>query len=196
MAGARGPGDPGRRDRIAAAALEVALAQGVHAVSHRAVAAAAGVPLGSTTYHFRTLDDLLAAAMGRAAAAFAAELDAWDAALGDDAIMAGDCNAAPWSAAVRHLAAQGGMTVMPSVGPTWLWRRLPDTLRFAGLPIDQVFSKGGVTVRSMRKLAPAGSDHLPILVEFSVPAKKQQDDSKTATASASPKRPLAFAHQG
>lgn len=85
MAGGRGPGDPGRRDRIAAAALEIALAQGVHAVSHRAVAAAAGVPLGSTTYHFRTLDDLLAAAMGRAAAAFAAELDAWDATLGDDA---------------------------------------------------------------------------------------------------------------
>jgi DNA-binding transcriptional regulator YbjK len=80
----RGPGDPGRRDRIAAAALEIALAQGVHAVSHRAVAAAADVPLGSTTYHFRTLDDLLAAAMEQAAATYAAELDAWDAGLAED----------------------------------------------------------------------------------------------------------------
>lgn len=81
----RGPGDPGRRDRIAGAALEIALAQGVHAVSHRAVAAAADVPLGSTTYHFRTLDELLAAAMARAAAAYAAELDAWEAGLAQDA---------------------------------------------------------------------------------------------------------------
>ncbi len=117
-------------------------------------------------------------------------------ALGDDAILAGDCNAAPWSAAVHHLAGLGGMTVMPSVGPTWLWRRLPDALHFAGLPIDQIFSKGGITVHSMRKLAPAGSDHLPILVEFSVLPKKPQDDSKTATASTLPKRVVAFANKG
>ncbi|WP_347269031.1 endonuclease/exonuclease/phosphatase family protein [Paracoccus sp. (in: a-proteobacteria)] len=106
------------------------------------------------------------------------------ASLGADAIAAGDCNAAPWSAAVRLLAAQGGLTVMPSVGPTWMWRRMPDWLRFAGLPIDQVFSKGGVAIRSAQKLGPAGSDHLPILVEFSVTPKTRPDDDKTATASA------------
>lgn len=75
----RGPTDPGRRDRIAVAALEIALARGVGAVSHRAVAAAAGVPLGSTTYHFRDLDDLLVAAVERAAGAWAEHLDAWSA---------------------------------------------------------------------------------------------------------------------
>lgn len=53
----------------------------MHAVSHRSVAAAANVPLGSTTYHFRTLDDLLSAAMEQAAAAYRSELDAWEAAL-------------------------------------------------------------------------------------------------------------------
>lgn len=108
------------------------------------------------------------------------------AALGDDAIMAGDCNAAAWSAAVHRLAGNGGLAIMPSVGATWLWRRLPDALRFIGLPIDQIFSKGGVTIRSMKKLAPAGSDHLPILVEFSVRQKPPQDGNKTATASAEP----------
>jgi TetR/AcrR family transcriptional regulator, regulator of biofilm formation and stress response len=46
---ARGPTDPTRRDRIAAAALAIVLEQGVAAVSHRAVADRAGVPLGSTT---------------------------------------------------------------------------------------------------------------------------------------------------
>lgn len=83
----RGPTDPGRRDRIAAAALEIALGEGVHAVSHRAVAAAAGVPLGSTTYHFRTLDDLLAAAMEQAAEQYREELEAWEASLSADASM-------------------------------------------------------------------------------------------------------------
>ncbi|HST39614.1 MAG TPA: TetR family transcriptional regulator [Conexibacter sp.] len=81
----RGPNDPGRRDRIAAAALEVALTQGVGAVSHRNVAAAAGVPLGSTTYHFRGLDDLLSAAMEQAAAAYAELLVTWSGAIADGA---------------------------------------------------------------------------------------------------------------
>jgi endonuclease/exonuclease/phosphatase (EEP) superfamily protein YafD len=106
------------------------------------------------------------------------------AALGDTAIMAGDCNAAPWSGAVHRLAEIGGLTVMPSVGPTWMWRRLPDALRFAGLPIDQVFSKGDIVIHSAEKMAPAGSDHLPILVEFSLRPKPSEDDQKTATASA------------
>jgi DNA-binding transcriptional regulator YbjK len=77
----RGPNDPGRRDRIAAAAMRIALEQGVGNVSHRNVAAAAGVPLGSTTYHFSGLDDLLAAAMELCAASYAELLVAWSEAL-------------------------------------------------------------------------------------------------------------------
>jgi endonuclease/exonuclease/phosphatase (EEP) superfamily protein YafD len=108
--------------------------------------------------------------------------------LGATAIMAGDCNAAPWSGAVRHIAEHGGLTVMPSVGPTWMWRRLPDALRFAGLPIDQVFSKGDVVIHSAHKMAPAGSDHLPILVEFSLrpQAPRPEDEASSATVSADP----------
>jgi endonuclease/exonuclease/phosphatase (EEP) superfamily protein YafD len=102
--------------------------------------------------------------------------------------MAGDCNAAPWSGAVRHIAEHGGLTVMPSVGPTWMWRRLPDALRFAGLPIDQVFSKGDVVIHSAHKMAPAGSDHLPILVEFSLrpQAPKPENEASSATVSTDP----------
>lgn len=91
------------------------------------------------------------------------------AALGETAIMAGDCNAVPWSAAVRRVASLGGLTVMPSVGPTWIHWKLPDFVRrFAGLPIDQVFSKGEVTIHSATRLEDDGSDHLPVLVEFSL----------------------------
>lgn len=51
--------DPERRSRIIAAALDVIAQYGVDGTSHRRVAAAANVPLGSMTYHFAGLDDLL-----------------------------------------------------------------------------------------------------------------------------------------
>lgn len=59
----RGPTDAGRRDRIAAAAMRVVVAGGLARLTHRAVADEAGVPLGSTTYHFADRDHLLAGAM-------------------------------------------------------------------------------------------------------------------------------------
>lgn len=51
--------DPGRRDRIIQSCLDVIAARGVAGTSHRAVAAAAGVPLGSMTYHFTGIAELL-----------------------------------------------------------------------------------------------------------------------------------------
>lgn len=103
--------------------------------------------------------------------------------LGETAIMAGDCNAVPWSAAVRRVASLGGLTVMPSAGPTWTYIKLPDFLRrFAGLPIDQVFSKGAVLIHGASRLEETGSDHLPVLVEFSVRADGKQHDDEHATA--------------
>ena len=73
----KGTVDPGRPLRIALAALEVVAAKGVEGLTHRAVAAVAEIPLGSTTYHFKTLDDLLAAAILEAKRATDAELEAW-----------------------------------------------------------------------------------------------------------------------
>lgn len=55
--------DPERRQRIIDAAIRVVERKGIAALSHRVVAAEADVPLGSTTYHFATLDDLLIAAL-------------------------------------------------------------------------------------------------------------------------------------
>lgn len=54
-----------RRARIVDAAAAYALRHGVAALAHRAVAAEAGVPLGSTTYYFATLGELRAAAVDR-----------------------------------------------------------------------------------------------------------------------------------
>jgi DNA-binding transcriptional regulator YbjK len=59
------PRGEARREAIVDAAAGLLLTGGVTAVAHRPVAAAAGVPLGSTTYYFRDREDLVAAAVQR-----------------------------------------------------------------------------------------------------------------------------------
>jgi len=52
-----------RRERLVAAAIEVMEKHGVAALSHRRMAAAAGVPLATTTYYFSSLEDIMCAAL-------------------------------------------------------------------------------------------------------------------------------------
>ncbi|MFI8432222.1 TetR/AcrR family transcriptional regulator [Streptomyces sp. NPDC079020] len=66
--------DPDRREHIIDAALRVVEARGIAGLSHRSVAAEADVPLGSTTYHFGSLDELLIAALRRCNENFAQAL--------------------------------------------------------------------------------------------------------------------------
>lgn len=80
-------------------------------------------------------------------------------------IVAGDFNAAPWSFALRQLQAAaevrdarlgfGGLT-------TWLG---PPPIR---LSLDHVFASEELTVQNYAHGQPGGSDHLPIIVDFSV----------------------------
>ena len=71
--------DPDRKDRIVDAAVEVIAEHGVAGATHRLIAAAADVPLGSLTYHFSSLEDLRAQAFRRHAermsAIYAAHFD-------------------------------------------------------------------------------------------------------------------------
>src|SRR5919201_3990276 len=57
-----------RREELLDAAILVLGERGIHALSHRAVDAAAGLPAGSTSNHFRTRDALLNAVVERFAA--------------------------------------------------------------------------------------------------------------------------------
>ncbi|MFD0153657.1 TetR/AcrR family transcriptional regulator [Streptomyces sp. NPDC055721] len=66
--------DPERRERIVDAALRVVGRSGIAGLSHRTVAAEADVPLGSTTYHFASLDELLVAALRKANEGFGRQL--------------------------------------------------------------------------------------------------------------------------
>lgn len=56
-----------RRAELVGAAAALLEQQGFAGVTHRAVAARAGLPLAATTYYFATLDDLLEQALGRLA---------------------------------------------------------------------------------------------------------------------------------
>ncbi|WP_433243432.1 TetR/AcrR family transcriptional regulator [Streptosporangium sp. CA-135522] len=68
--------DPGRRDRIIDVTLDVIAANGVAGTSHRRIAEAADVPLGSMTYHFKGMDELLTLAFTRLADRIADRFDA------------------------------------------------------------------------------------------------------------------------
>ena len=73
--------DPERRNRIIDACLDIIAERGVAGTTHRRVAEAAGVPLGSMTYHFDGMDELLRAAFTRFSHAIA---DGFEARLGHD----------------------------------------------------------------------------------------------------------------
>ena len=68
--------DPDRRDRIIDAAVDVIAEHGVAGTTHRLIAAAADVPLGSLTYHFTGLDDLCAQAFALHAERMAVKYEA------------------------------------------------------------------------------------------------------------------------
>ncbi|ANY05253.1 TetR/AcrR family transcriptional regulator [Pseudonocardia sp. HH130630-07] len=88
--GRRGPNDPGRRARIADAAIRVVADKGLPGLTHRAVAAVAEVPVGSTTYHFTTLEDLLEAALQEASRRNVEQLRDWVIGLPGDADFAAE----------------------------------------------------------------------------------------------------------
>jgi TetR/AcrR family transcriptional regulator, regulator of biofilm formation and stress response len=58
-----------------ATALDVIAERGVAGATHRAIATAADVPLGSTSYHFSSIDELVAAAFTLHAEHVATELE-------------------------------------------------------------------------------------------------------------------------
>ncbi|MBA0124278.1 TetR family transcriptional regulator [Haloechinothrix sp. YIM 98757] len=83
----RSKNDPGRPRRIVRAAIMVIAEHGVEALTHRKVAEAADVPLGSTTYYFTGLDQLVEAAMDEVAHHSVAQLREWERNLPPDAAL-------------------------------------------------------------------------------------------------------------
>src|SRR5918911_360744 len=68
--------EPGRRERLLDAAIEIVGVQGLSALTHRAVDAAAGVPTGTTSNYWRTRQALLDALVDRVVARYALLVEA------------------------------------------------------------------------------------------------------------------------
>lgn len=85
MTAASTPKGERRRLALVEAAAALLADSGFDAVRHRAVAERAGLPLASTTYYFRSLDDLVMAAVEHGARAELAELRKALDGVGDDA---------------------------------------------------------------------------------------------------------------
>ncbi|RYE81614.1 MAG: AP endonuclease [Hyphomicrobiales bacterium] len=90
--------------------------------------------------------------------------------LGDPLVIAGDFNAAPWSASVRTMAANSGTRIVAGIGPTWFVNFLPPVFaRFVGLPIDNILTSAGIEILKIERPEATTSDHLPVLLTFTLP---------------------------
>lgn len=87
-------------------------------------------------------------------------------------ILAGDFNSTSWSYSLRVFAVHNrlhrethALFTYPQRFAIDGWRDVP-----AFLPLDQVMTRDGVVVHGLRAGDPAGSDHKPVIVDFSVSA--------------------------
>jgi TetR/AcrR family transcriptional regulator, regulator of biofilm formation and stress response len=71
------PNDPQRRERIISATMTLLAEAGVGAVTARAVAGQIGIPVGSVSYHFSSVQALLLEASRRVIALRAQHLEEW-----------------------------------------------------------------------------------------------------------------------
>ncbi|MGV9669724.1 TetR/AcrR family transcriptional regulator [Gordonia sp. NPDC003504] len=72
-----------RRQKLLDATIEIMAEQGLAAVTHRAVAAAAGLPASSTSYFFESIDELMGEAVSEAMDREVARLGALEGAVGE-----------------------------------------------------------------------------------------------------------------
>ena len=98
-------------------------------------------------------------------------------AAGAPILIGGDLNAAPWSAATQSIASATGTQILPQWRGTWLLPPLPNSwVTVAGLPIDNILS-GGLTLQSAKTLPAMGSDHRPLIIEFTIPSEAEPEGS-------------------
>lgn len=83
-------------------------------------------------------------------------------------IVAGDFNSVSWSNTVSRIEKLTNTRHISGIGPTWLSYSFPAPLRpYFGLPLDQILLSENIKPISVKRLAFFGSDHLPVLAEFS-----------------------------
>lgn len=90
-------------------------------------------------------------------------------------LIAGDLNATRWSYTAQVIADVTGAMSIAYHGGSWLAYEFPQSwIKWLGLPIDNVFSSK-LSIKSINTQANFGSDHLPLLIEFQIPARSQDN---------------------
>jgi len=90
------------------------------------------------------------------------------AALPPASLLAGDFNAAPWSATAARIAAAGRLKPVPGLGATWFPVIGAARLARLGLPLDQAMLGTGLDLIEATTLAAPGSDHRALRLRFAV----------------------------
>jgi endonuclease/exonuclease/phosphatase (EEP) superfamily protein YafD len=86
-------------------------------------------------------------------------------------IIAGDFNAAAWSQTVKNIAAASRTRSVEGLRPSWFAIGMPDIVtRFVGLPLDHILTSDKIVNPRVETLPRAGSDHIPMLLRFSIGA--------------------------
>ena len=84
-------------------------------------------------------------------------------------VLAGDFNAVPWSAFVQAYETILDAEAVRGIRGSWVPDFVPSGwARTVGLPIDNILVSDAVLVNAARTLPPTTSDHLPVLVTFTV----------------------------
>ncbi len=84
-------------------------------------------------------------------------------------IIAGDFNAASWSQTVRNIAAASKTQSVEGLRPSWFAIGMPDFVtQWIGLPLDHILTSDKIVNPRVETLPKAGSDHLPMLLRFSI----------------------------
>ena len=167
--------DPERKSRIVDATIDVIAEFGVAGTTHRRIAAAADVPLGSLTYHFTGLDDLRAQAFALHAERMAVRYEAHFAAVRTtadvvDAVTAlvhadADADDRDWAVAYELYLAALRDPSLRTVTESWMRRSRSVLERFVdpvtargvdalveGLVMHKVLSTGPVSREQTREI--------------------------------------------
>lgn len=84
---------------------------------------------------------------------------------GDNVVVLGDFNAAPWSLPVQQVIGWAGLTAPFRPRPSW-----PAPVFWAGVPLDHVLWRGGVKVTGLHPFGgDLGSNHRGLLVDIVLP---------------------------
>lgn len=85
---------------------------------------------------------------------------------GDNVLVLGDFNAAPWSLPVQQVLRWSDLTVPFRPRPSW-----PAPVFWAGVPLDHVFWRGGVKIAALQPFGGSlGSNHRGLMVDVVLPA--------------------------